>query len=81
MVVKTAWENFYTDSDKGEDFVDHISLDVANKRYILDEGITYLVTDGLDENGNEVISNYVSKAVFSMLLKGVQEKNYTRYHC
>ena len=79
MTVATAWENFYTDSDKGEDFVNHISIDVANKRFILDEGVSYLITDGFDENSKEVYSTYVSKAIFDMILKGVKENNYTEY--
>ena len=78
MFVATEWEMFYTRSDK-EDFVDLISIDVANKRYILDIDVSDLATDGLDDRGQEICSTYVSKVVFDMIVKGVRENNFTQY--
>lgn len=77
MFNVTEWELFYTCSEKDEDnLVDQIYIDVVNKRYLLELDAPCLVTDGFDECGNEIFSDYVSKAVFDMIVWGVKQNGY-----
>lgn len=73
------WELFYTDA-KGtsteDDLVDQVEIDVANKRYVLLEGVSDLVTDGYCEDGEPIESTYVSRAVFDMLLDALKRSGY-----
>lgn len=71
------WELFYTTSEKDEDYLVHqIYIDVVNKRYIVEMDAPCEVTDGFDEFGNEIYSDYVSRGVFDMLVKSVKENGY-----
>ena len=63
----TKWEMFYTNSKNDEDLVDQISIDVRNKRYVLDTDAPDMVTDGYDENDEPIESNYVSRFVFDII--------------
>lgn len=72
----TKWEMFYTDSKNNEDLVDQISIDADNKRYVLDIDAEDWVTDGEDENGNEIYSNYVSRYMFDLILKAIKENGF-----
>ena len=74
------WEMFYTDSQlDNEDLVDQISIDTANKRYILDIDAIDMVTDGYDENNEPIYSTYVSRTVFDIIVEGIKRQNYVRY--
>ena len=73
------WEMFYTDSivqNKEENLVDQVSIDVVNKRYLVDESADWLVTDGCDEEGVEICSTYVSREIFDIILQGLKLKGY-----
>lgn len=71
---------FYTDSQlDNEDLVDQISIDTANKRYILDIDAIDMVTDGYDENNEPIYSTYVSRTVFDIIVEGIKRQNYVRY--
>ena len=70
------WELFYTNSDKDDDYVNQICIDVARKRYILELDADHRVTDGFDEFGNEIYSYYVSKEIFNIIVNGVKESGF-----
>ena len=73
------WEMFFTESkiqNKEKDLVDQVSIDVVNKRYLVDESVDLLVTDGCDEEGTEIYSTYVSKEIFDIILQGLKLKGY-----
>ncbi len=73
----TKWEMFYTDSKKNEDLVDQISIDVKNKRYILDVNLEYWMTEGYDEQENDVVGiGYVSRFVFDIILKAIKDMGF-----
>ena len=72
-------EKFYTDSkNKKEDLVDQISIDVLNKEYVLDLEVPISITDGYDEDGNEIYAIYISREVFDILLQGLKLNNYNQ---
>ena len=73
------WEMFYTDSNQQneeETLVDQISIDKDNKVYVLYESADYMITDGTDEEGNEVYSYYVSREIFDIILHGLKSNGY-----
>ena len=78
MFLVKDWEMFYTDTigRKDEFVVDQVSIDVANKRFVLDIGADGIVTDGYDEEMNEVGSNYVSRFVFDLIIEGLRQKGF-----
>lgn len=78
MSFATEFEMFYTDSED-EELVNQISIDVRRKRYILDENVHWLCTDGYDEEDNPICSIYVSSVIFDILLKGVKDAGFVRY--
>ena len=80
MKLTTEWEMFYTDSKNYEDLVHQISIDIENKRYVLDINAEIWVTDGEDENGNEIYSNYVSRFIFDLILKSLKELGFVELH-
>ena len=72
-------EKFYTDSkNKKEDLVDQISIDVLNKEYVLDLEEPISITDGEDEDGNEIYAIYINREVFDILLQGLKLNNYNQ---
>lgn len=75
MFLITEWEMFYTDTEDA-DTIDQISIDTANRRYILDTNVSFLASDGCDDEENEVSSTYVSRAVFDLLLAGLKQNGY-----
>jgi len=79
MFLVTEWEMFYTKSKNDDDLVDQISIDVRNKRYILDIDVSDLATDGYDDADNAINSVYVSRDVFDILVSGMKQKNFTEY--
>ena len=76
MFVVNEWEMFYTDSKNDEYLVDQVSIDVKNKRYMLEIDANDMVTDGYDELGNEIRSTYVIREVFDIIISGLKQKNY-----
>ena len=75
MFLITEWEMFYTDTEDA-DTIDQISIDTANRRYILDTNISFLAADGCDDEENEVSSTYVSRPIFNLLLEGLKQNGY-----
>lgn len=71
-----VWKRYYTDSDKGEDFVNIVSIDCVNKRYILEYGINSLVTDSIDEHGNDIGYAYISEGLFEIIVCGLKGLGY-----
>ena len=71
------WERFYTDA-KGyaeEDMmVDQVEIDIKKNRFILVEKADFAITDGQDENGEEVYSNYISREMFDLLVDALKAK-------
>jgi len=76
MFLVKDWEMFYTDSKNNEDLVDQVSIDKANKRYVLDIDADILVTDGYDEEMNEVESFYVSRFIFDIIIDALKQKGF-----
>ena len=79
MFLATDWEMFYTTSKIDEDLVDQISIDINNKRFILDIDVSDLATDGYDEADNPICSTYVSREVFEIIVSGIKQKSYVEY--
>ena len=81
MFLMKNWELFYTDA-KGakeeDDLVDQVSIDTVNKRYVLDEGVSDMLTDGYDEENEPIYSKYVSREVFAMLVDALKRNGYHR---
>ncbi len=71
------WERFYTDA-KGyreeEMMVDQIEIDIKNERFILVENADFAITDGQDENGDELYSSYISREMFDLLVEALRAK-------
>lgn len=78
MFLVKDWEMFYTDSKNNEDLVDQVSIDKGNKRYVLDIDADILVTDGYDEEMNDMDSTYVSRFIFDIIVKGLEENNFRK---
>lgn len=79
MFLVKDWEMFHTDAiNATEDnyLVDQISIDKANKRYVIDIGETYSVTDGYDEAGDPVDSTHVSRLVFDIIVEGLKQRGF-----
>ena len=79
MFLATEWEMFYTESKGNDELVDQISIDEKNKRYMLEINAHDEVTDGYDEKGNEVVSWYVSRLVFDIIVKGIEERGFVKF--
>lgn len=77
MIVTKDWEMLYTDSKKDEDKVDQISIDVRNKRFVLDIDANMMVTDGYwDDGETEVVSYYVSRFLFDLVVEGLKDRGF-----
>ena len=77
MIVTKDWEMLYTDSKKDEDKVDQISIDVRNKRFVLDIDADMMVTDGYwDDGETEVVSYYVSRFLFDLVVEGLKDRGF-----
>lgn len=81
MFMIKKWEIFYTDSlnsdfENDEELVDQILIDSLNKRYILNKDADILVTDSIDEFGNEDYSMYISRFMFDLILEGLKNKGF-----
>ena len=49
---------------------------MINKVYVLYERVDFAVTDGEDDEGNEIYSFYVSREVLDIILEGLKKKGY-----
>ena len=81
MSFATEWERFYTenvDDPDNYDIVDYLCLNPKTKEYSLEIGANSLVTDGEDEDGNEIYSTYVSRFIFDLLVKGVKDAKFIK---
>ena len=81
MFLATDWEMFYTHAagaPKDSDLVDQVSIDETNKRYILDINAMDLITEGIDQKGNEINSFYVSRLVFDIIIEGLEQRGFKR---
>lgn len=76
MTITKEWEMFYTDSKINEDNVDQVSIDVKNKRFVLDIDADMMVTDGYWEDGDEVVSHYISRFVFDLIIESLKAKGF-----
>ena len=70
------WEMFYTKSNNSADFIDQISIDVENKRYILDLDADIAVTDSVDEEDNYTNSIEVGRFIFDLIIKSIKEMGF-----
>ena len=75
------WEMFYTNSKNNEDLVDQISIDIKNKRYILDIDADIIVTDGEYEDGTEIYSLYISRYMFDLIVEEIKNRGFVEYYC
>lgn len=75
-MISINWEMFYTTSKKDEERVDQVSIDVANKRYVLEINAKDEVTDGYDEFGEEINSVFVSRFVFDLIINGLKNSGF-----
>ncbi|MBP3432009.1 MAG: hypothetical protein J6K39_04070 [Clostridia bacterium] len=58
--------------------VDQISIEVKNKRFILDIGAEVWVTDGYDEEDAPVESMYVSRFIFDLIIEALKRKEFIK---
>ena len=77
MRITAKWEMFYTNSKNDEDFIDQISIDVNNKRYILDLDADPIITESVDEEDNYINSIEVSRFIFDLIVKSIKEMGFT----
>jgi hypothetical protein len=72
------WEMIYTEADSDDEFlVDNLTIDMENKRYILDISVDGCITDSIDENGEPYgCSSYVSKKLFNFVLQALKDANF-----
>ena len=68
------WERFYTESKKNPEKVDQIEIDAKHKCYRLYLNERDEIIDGTDEYGEEVFSCFVSRLVFDIIVRGIQEQ-------
>lgn len=71
---KRDWTRFYTDSKIAEGSVDQIEIEVTAKAYRLCLDCDTDVTDGIDRFGEEIVSCYVPRAIFDIIVKGAEEQ-------
>ncbi|MBQ7798431.1 MAG: hypothetical protein IJ371_04840 [Clostridia bacterium] len=78
MFLVKNWEMFYTIARQtgDEDLVDQVSIDVVNKRYLLDINVSDIMTDGYDDEMNEINSVYVSRFVFDLIIEGLNRQGF-----
>ena len=79
MFLVKDWEMIHTGSHKSSEeeyLVDQISIDKVNKRYILDIDANDSLTDGYDGEMNEIISMYVSRFIFDIIVQGIKERGF-----
>lgn len=79
MLIRKNCEMFYTKvlgSNEDESIVDQISIDEVNKKYLLETGDSFQITDGILPGGYELNSIYVSKLIFDIIVQGIKERGF-----
>lgn len=81
MFLAREWEIFYTNSKESggeseEKKFDQISVDVLNKRFVLDIGVDLLATDSYDDELEPIASTYVSRTIFDTITEGLTANNF-----
>ena len=67
-------ERFYTVSKNDPELVDQIEIDVENRCYCLLLDEREEITDGYNEQGEEIASWPVSRLVFDCIVKGIVDE-------
>ena len=76
VMIFKEWEMFFTDSKQNDELVDQISINVSNKTFLLDTNAQDLVTDGYDENDQPIVSYYVSRFMFDLIVESIKAKGF-----
>lgn len=79
MLLFRNSEMFYTGSQQAtdeDDLVDQISIDRDSKEYYLQKNVGSHVTDGYLSDGYAIISYYVSRFVFDIIVEGVKRAGF-----
>ena len=80
MLLISKWEMFHTDSVNDVLATDQISIDVNNKRFILDlDAIGYGSDEYVEGDEDRVLQDsiYVSRLVFDVIVSGLRAKGFT----
>ncbi|MBQ2809732.1 MAG: hypothetical protein IJF11_02440 [Clostridia bacterium] len=72
-----VFERFYTHSKINDLYVDMIEIDVKNKRSHIYINHDDRITDGYDEFGEPIYSNYVSRFIFDILSNAIKTSDFT----
>ena len=79
MFLMKGWEMFYTERKNGEKeskVFDELSIDVLNKRFILDENVSELLTKKRECMGSVWGSACISCEGFDMLVEQLKVHGY-----
>lgn len=84
--IKYIWslEIFYTEANEPDGSLSNggwagiLYIDVERKRYVLDRHILEMNTDGYYEDATEVVSDYISKTLFEIMVEAIQNKGFRR---
>ena len=83
MSYENEWEQLYTESKIDEDLVDLISINADEKEYLIELNAPSMVTDGEDDEGNQIYSSYISRFTFDLIVKALKESELSgeEYDC
>ncbi len=73
-----TFERFYTKSKISDLLVDMIEVDVENKKCNIYINYDDRVTDGYDEFGEAIFSDYVSRFIFDILLNAINSSDFEK---
>ena len=84
--IKYIWslEIFYTEANEPDGSlsnggrVDIIYIEAERERYVLDRHIPEMNTDGYYEDATEVVSHYISKTLFEIMVEAIQNKGFRK---
>jgi len=77
-------EIFYTEANEpdgslsNDEWVDMLYIETERKRYVLDRHILEMNTDGYYEDATEVVSHYISKTLFEIMVEAIQNKGFRK---
>jgi hypothetical protein len=81
--MEDKWEMFYTHTAGGKrddySYVDMLSINMTNKRYILDVHTDIRNTDGENEDGTCDECYYISRGIFDILLDGLKQRGFKEF--
>lgn len=80
MFLMSGWEMFYTERKNGEKeskIFDELSIDVLNKRFILDKNMSMRVTEKRECMGHVWGANCIRSENFDMLVEMLKLRGYT----